>query len=94
MKNTPKVTISFIDKDDRKLRLSRSLLRIKNFGNLRLIKRAKLGHFKSIHVKFIYGRDKKVEIVNEMDCSTYEDLSWAFEAFSDKLLWVSNTKEE
>ena len=88
MKKEPKITIILTYENGQKRRLSTSLSKIKKFGNLSLVKKAKLGHFKSLYVKFFYGRDKEGAVVNEMDCSNYSDLIWAFKAFSDKILWL------
>lgn len=87
MKIEPKLTINLVEKSGRRVRLSTYPSKIKNLGNLSLVKKAKLGRFKALRIKFLYGRDKEGEIVNEMDCSSYEDLRWAYKAFSDKDLW-------
>lgn len=88
MNKEPKITIILTFKNGRKNRLSTFPSKIKNFGNLSLVKKAKLGQFKALRIKFLYGRDREGEIVNEMDCKDYGDLYWAFKAFSDKDLWV------
>ncbi len=88
LKKEPKVIIILTEVNGQKRRLSTSLTKIKNFGNLSLVKRAKLGRFNGLYIKFFYGRDKMGEVTNEMVCLSYSDLVWAFKAFSDTLLWL------
>ncbi len=88
IKNEPKLTIILSSKNGKRSILSTYLTKIKNFGNLSLVKRAKLGQFKSLFIKFYYGRDNDGVIINEMYCKSYEDLICAYKAFSDKTLWL------
>lgn len=88
MNKEPKITVNLIDKNGREYRLSTFPSKVKNFGNLSLVKKVKLGSFKSLRIKVLYGQNSEGEIKNEMECNNYEDLEWAHKAYTDKFLWL------
>src|SRR3989344_1750068 len=91
MKIDPKISVKLVDKNGKRRMLCTFAAKIKNFGNLSLVKKAKLGRFKSLTIKFFYGRDNNRDIDNEMNCSDFYDLIWAFKAFSDEFLYLTDT---
>lgn len=93
MKIDPKITIILINKNGKRYVLSTYVSKIKNFANRSLVKKVRLGDFKSIYIKVFYGRDKDGKFINDKTCFNYQELIIAYDAFSDKFLWREKTSD-
>lgn len=84
----PKVYMSLVEKNGKIRKLSGLGVNVRKRLAGSFIKRAKLGDFKKLEIKVVYGKDKGELVTNHMNCENYEDLKWGLDNFLDPYLYL------
>ena len=84
----PKVYISLTEKNGKIRKLSGLASNVRKRLGGSFIKRAKLGDWKKLEIKVVYGKDKGELVTNHANCEDYSHLKWAIDNFTDKYLWL------